>query len=431
MSYGQPLARQSLNGQMNGRVNGAANSQTGASLDSQMNEGNHGPLAGLKAVDPEQLKARLYSYAPQQASINPRVLRFNRVTQTQVKKANIPIAPKLEPVPSLQKHQERNQPEYIQKKNKERLEAEKFAKLAEEPLKKKRKSSGAPLPLERPEGMPPSPLPDLPDDLKQKQETLGSRAPTPTKQAKVSTPRGKVHAAGPVIPASTKPKVLETYEGMNDTGKITQLIKDHERIGFLYLSPAVPKSSVDYHYYNLKVVNHENINKSDYCTISQKGVTRIRSDDETEFVTLDRWELEYDYFRKIIKIPTFALFRKWKAFSVWRGNVKSKKIAQCKKALNANLFIVNPSLRPALMNVREMCHRISDMGLCKVEKGHTYSLREFNEAQFTQLSEVAGRLMEFRDLVKEVVRSACRTALLEAGFTPDDYFYDGGESPGT
>ena len=70
------------------------------------------------------------------------------------------------------------------------------------------------------------------------------------------------------------------------------------------------------------------------------------------------------------------------------------------------------------------------MGLCKVEKGHTYSLREFNEAQFAQLSEVAGRLMEFRDLVKEVVRSACRTALLEAGFTPDDYFYDGAESPG-
>lgn len=26
--------------------------------------------------------------------------------------------------------------------------------------------------------------------------------------------------------------------------------------------------------------------------------------------------------------------------------------------------------------------------------------------------------------MKEVVRSACRTALLEAGFTPDDYFMD-------
>jgi len=46
--------------------------------------------------------------------------------------------------------------------------------------------------------------------------------------------------------------VLETYEGLRDTAKITDLIKENERIGFLYLSPAVPKSSVDYHYYNLK-----------------------------------------------------------------------------------------------------------------------------------------------------------------------------------
>jgi len=43
--------------------------------------------------------------------------------------------------------------------------------------------------------------------------------------------------------------------------------------------------------------------------------------------------------------------------------------------------------------------------------------------------QVESRLAEFRDLVKEVVRSACRTALLEAGFTPDDYFIDGGDSP--
>lgn len=42
---------------------------------------------------------------------------------------------------------------------------------------------------------------------------------------------------------------------------------------------------------------------------------------------------------------------------------------------------------------------------------------------------MAGRLAEFRELVKEVVRSACRTALLEAGFTPDDYFIDA-ETPG-
>ena len=45
---------------------------------------------------------------------------------------------------------------------------------------------------------------------------------------------------------------LETYEGLTDAEKITNLIKESKRIGFLYLSPAVPKSSVAYHYYNLK-----------------------------------------------------------------------------------------------------------------------------------------------------------------------------------
>ena len=102
MAYKHPL-HQSLNGQLgspmlnNGvEMNGRMNS---ASMDPQMN-GGPGPFGGLRAVDPEQLKARLYSYAPQQAPVNPRVLRFNRITQAQVRKQNIPVAPKLEPVVS-------------------------------------------------------------------------------------------------------------------------------------------------------------------------------------------------------------------------------------------------------------------------------------------------------------------------------------------
>ena len=54
--------------------------------------------------------------------------------------------------------------------------------------------------------------------------------------------------------------------------------------------------------FNDRVVSHENISKVDHCTISKKGVTRMRSDDETEFVTLDRWEQEYELFKKIIEV---------------------------------------------------------------------------------------------------------------------------------
>ena len=72
------------------------------------------------------------------------------------------------------------------------------------PKKMKRKSEVEP--LERPEGVAPSPLPDLPDDLKQKQDTM-VRLPTPPKEPKLlNTPRGRVHAVGPSIPPSTKPK---------------------------------------------------------------------------------------------------------------------------------------------------------------------------------------------------------------------------------
>ncbi len=155
-----------------------------------------------------------------------------------------------------------------------------------------------------------------------------------------------------------------------------------------------------------------------------------------------------------MKLNVFYKFRTWKAFAVWHTNVREKKVKNARKSLEENLFFLNQvshsqahnrgpnwivwifyffpfsfffvikSLRPALLNVREMCYRISDMSLCKIDKGRTYALGEFKETQYDQLTEVSKRLSEFRDLVKEIVCSACRTALFEAGFTPDNYFYE-------
>lgn len=88
-----------------------------------------------------------------------------------------------------------------------------------------------------------------------------------------------------------------------------------------------------------------------------------------------------------------------------------------------------------------MCYRISNMSLCKIETDKTYTLHEFKQTQFDQLKQVSRRLTEFRDLVKEVVCSACRSGLFEAGFTPDNYINEaetpipgesgGGGAPGT
>ncbi|XP_050800280.1 dynein axonemal heavy chain 6 isoform X6 [Gopherus flavomarginatus] len=271
-----------------------------------------------------------------------------------------------------------------------------------------------------------APLAELPEHVREKQVQQQSSSkvltPTPPKQLRTAL---KPSACKP----STSPPSYvfnETEDvikaNITDPLKIIKIICENKNLGFLYMTPAVPKSSIKYDTFNLKIVSYDCINKNDYYTISQKAVIHT-CDGEVEFMQLDRWEQEYLYHKTFTKIPIFAIFCKLKSFTEWRKNVRAKKISACRKALQENLFIVNASLRPAVLNVQEMCYQISDMGLCRIEKGYTYTLEEFRSSQFKQLDEVASRLAEFRELAKEVVRSACRTALLEFGFTPDDYFY--------
>lgn len=369
----------------------------------------------LPGIDENELRARIY--AKPQLKPNPKALRFSGPTPVQLKK-NIPTAPRLEPLPNLARYQERQKSlPYTPTSGKTKTPT---PPSSSEPEKKKACRRDVVEPLERVT----SPLPSLPDDLKNKQDKIDSvaqvNARTPQRKG---SPKQKTNGHAFANGGAVVEKTDVIPEGLRDPLQIISLIKENSKLGFLYMTPAVDRSSIEYNPYNLKIVKHSEIDHSDYYTISFEGVTHT-CDNEAEFTGLERWEKEYKDYKRLVKIPTFANFRMWKAFVVWRKNVKTKKVTQCKNQLQENLFIVNASLRPALLNVREMCYRISDMGLCRVEKGHTYTLDEFRNAQFEQLEEVAGRLAEFRDLVKEVVRSACRTALLEAGFTPDDYFMD-------
>ncbi|VDL92757.1 unnamed protein product [Schistocephalus solidus] len=131
----------------------------------------------------------------------------------------------------------------------------------------------------------------------------------------------------------------------------------------------------------------------------------------------------------MIELPLFKKFRLWKAFIRWRKVIRYAKMESCRRFLESHLFIANSALRPALLNVREMCYAIGGMTLCKMEQGRTYTLLDFLTTQVDQLSEVSIRLKEFHHLIREVIRSACRTALLEYGFMPDDYLQDDSDLP--
>uniref|UniRef100_A0A674K9E7 Uncharacterized protein n=1 Tax=Terrapene triunguis TaxID=2587831 RepID=A0A674K9E7_9SAUR len=348
-----------------------------------------------------KLRERLVCMAPKQIAGNPQGLKFIHSTKSQERTRKRQQAIKLEPLPVLKVYQHHKQPEYIYQKNREHL----LASISDNSLD---------IPFLN--GL-------LPSFLSPQIHFPGKvLTPTPPKQLRTALKPSacKPSASPPSYVFNETEDVIKA--NITDPLKIIKIICENKNLGFLYMTPAVPKSSIKYDTFNLKIVNYDCINKNDYYTISQKAVIHT-CDGEVEFMQLDRWEQEYLYHKTFTKIPIFAIFCKLKSFTEWRKNVRAKKISACRKALQENLFIVNASLRPAVLNVQEMCYRISDMGLCRIEKGYTYTLEEFRSTQFKQLDEVASRLAEFRELAKEVVRSACRTALLESGFTPDDYFY--------
>uniref|UniRef100_A0A673W197 Dynein axonemal heavy chain 6 n=1 Tax=Salmo trutta TaxID=8032 RepID=A0A673W197_SALTR len=342
----------------------------------------------LGHVDPEALRARLISVAPSQAQRSPDALVFTHTTKAQERRRAGQRPVPLEILPVLKKYQDHKQPEFIHRQNRERLiqsgwkpPSPSLAGVEWMDMAPDRQSSTLH-------------LPELPDHVKEKQSTLCSPSPPKRPRSSKSTkpsPTGPfLHSPFP-LPAS-HPLIFSSAEDVirakiRSPPDIVRIIRNNPHLGFLYMTSTAPKSSIKYDAYNLKIVTYENINKQDYSTISQQGVTCI-SDTEMDFLPLERWEHEYRCHRRLLAIPAFALFRRWKAFRVWRTNVRSKKINTCKKSLQERLFIVNESLRPALLDIREMCYRISDMGLCRIQKDHTYTLEEFQEAQYKQLEEV-------------------------------------------
>ncbi|KAH8862654.1 Dynein heavy chain 6, axonemal [Schistosoma japonicum] len=351
-------------------------------------------------------------------------LCFKKPTAAQAKRLSIPAHPFVEPISQLKEFQEFNKTESIHKRARDKLielenhTNEKDGKIRriisfdKERLEERRVFQRAESSL-------------LTEDVSPE---LGSDKEIEYHQRKSPLRSHRCKQNLGTCAISEFLDEAESYEGETDILKIINILRKNKRFKFFYLTSSLPKRSTKYHFYNLKVVNFQNINRDDYYTLSRHGCTHLVVNDDIEHITLEQFETEYKTFNEICKIPTFARFSLWRGFIRWRKIIRYSKMEYSKQYLRDNLFIMNSSLRPALLNIREMCYRINDMDLCKLERDKTYTLLEFLTNQVNQLNEVCTRLSEFRELVKEVVRGACRTALLEYGFLPDDYLTDNQET---
>ena len=123
---------------------------------------------------------------------------------------------------------------------------------------------------------------------------------------------------------------------------------------FVYLHPISP--------YQLRVVAHDKVDPSHYFTMSRSGVTHFHGDD-TSFTSLSQWEREYHLFQRIRRLRFFRLYPQWKALGVWRRSIRAAKMRRSSRVLQLNLDLLNPHLRPALLQVKALLHRASQWPL--------------------------------------------------------------------
>ncbi|XP_056265579.1 dynein axonemal heavy chain 6 [Pseudoliparis swirei] len=142
------------------------------------------------------------------------------------------------------------------------------------------------------------------------------------------------------------------------------------------------------------------------------GVISVNSKD-VEFITSEQWDEERDFHSRLIRIPFFANFKKFKPFYLWRTKIRAKKFGAARLSLRKHLFFNSQFLGAALIDIRTMCNPISDVGLCHMETKHTYTLQEFRDTQLKRVQEVTSDLSKFRELVKEVTVCAIQNFMTE------------------
>ncbi|MED6254199.1 hypothetical protein ATANTOWER_019463, partial [Ataeniobius toweri] len=131
-------------------------------------------------------------------------------------------------------------------------------------------------------------------------------------------------------------------------------------------------------------------------------------------------EDKYNPFCEPLCILPLAFQKIWRSFSFWRTKVFRNKLHLAKTSLQNRLFILEPCLREALMEIRKMSCQITDTELYYVKTNHTYTLKEFYDTQLKQQHEILSDLQPFRDLVRDVTVRAGHEYLLQHQTTPED-----------
>ena len=196
----------------------------------------------------------------------------------------------------------------------------------------------------------------------------------------------------------------------NPLKALQRLRQNPDSTEFVYLRPFYVDESTPLNPYHLEIVQHHDIDEKNFFTLSSFGVTQMLNG-SPEFTELEQWKREHYLFNAISKIPVFRMYRTWKSYKVWRDSVRYGKMKKSAKALQKNLFWMNPTFQAALLQIKSMCMELKKLQLLKFSPGVLYTLEQFYESQKAQRNMITQELQEFWVHAVDVVRAACHDTL--------------------
>lgn len=160
--------------------------------------------------------------------------------------------------------------------------------------------------------------------------------------------------------------------------------------------------------YDLELISQHQVDKRLYFTLSKEGVTMFR-DKTSTFTSLSQWERDYTLYHKIVNIHFFKLYRRWKAFTVWKNSIHFNKRMTSSESLQGKLFLFNPPLYRSLMKIKGLCIDLAKQAnmISLDPPGRIFDLEEFISCQQKVHETLKQSLSKLSATVLSSVRAAC------------------------
>ncbi|XP_028393421.1 dynein heavy chain 6, axonemal-like isoform X2 [Dendronephthya gigantea] len=155
-------------------------------------------------------------------------------------------------------------------------------------------------------------------------------------------------------------------------------------------------------------------------TVTASAVTQLNKNVDADLIPIARWLHEWKMFHEIFKMPVFANFRIWKAFTTWRNNVRSFAKTENRQTLRECLSTADDVLQVSVLKIRSLCeeqcsslqHEPARILFIDEKFGEkTFTLDEFVTQSSLQADLVHKQLQSLRATCLSITADACQNVI--------------------